>query len=202
MNKTPKIRVSHARSGVNLYLPRVAAEPLLRAHYGATVEKREEGGFVVTVVPNGGTKKLSSHTNPSLPYRLMFAELRADGVAMDEFPLFGVTEVNWTHLHNMPGGTGLTFLLPEVEKLDAPRITAPRTVRGNGPLRPPVEDRPETPHAALGRVLKEFNALVQANDFSDVTLNVHVDNQVHVIQHLTQLGVKLTGKVTRTEELG
>lgn len=204
-NFIPKVRVSRSKSGFNVYVPTAAVEPLKGHRVGCEIRKRQEGGYVVTLIPQCGVNRFTEHGNPSIPYRISFRDLIATGIPLAEMPNFGTFDVEWNHATNLRAGngssvTGLSFHLPEVEKLPAPMKMKVRTPKGNGKLAVPLDKQPETPHAALGRVMREFNDLCDAHDFSDtcVTLNCNGEEfRVTVAK-----GTRLAGKRTRVEDLG
>jgi hypothetical protein len=208
----PKIRCSNARSGFNLYLPEAAVGPLAKTSYSVEVRKEpDDSGFMVRLRPNEGNSRLTVHGNADLPYRLSVRELRGSGLSINDLDLFGVVEVAWQHVTN--GDVALQFYLPRLSELPAPlklrrrthsRYTGRQLAHGL-----PAPEATETPHAHLGRLLREVNALLASGTVDDVEIRMETldgdaasEGQIAVAIGKKASLTQIKGRVVREEILG
>lgn len=208
MDKTPTIKVSHSRSGFNIYLPDVAVAPLTKTTLSVEVTGDAEGGYGITLRPGEGVNRFTSHMDPLRPHRLTVRELRKTGVKLKEVELFGITEVDWTHVTNSGPHTLIRFHTPPVSRMSAPTMKRKKKNIGAGGrqlnlgFQAPVN---ETPHSKLGRLLKDINTLLSSGEVDDVEIQFQAlsenDGDVLAVAQKGSLA-QIKGRIVREEFLG
>lgn len=215
---TNSIRVSHSVASLNLYMPRHIAKMLKPVRYGARVVAVERNGkpdgFHLFLEEDTGNHSINETGRTDAEYTHRLSLLPSSVRDIDKLPKFGVFEVTHvdygllqgtTVVNGSKGREGIFLKIPEMDYLPAPMRRQKRSHIGDGSGRQLsmklVDKAPETPHAHLGRLLRETNALLASGALDDVELHVKVEGQpIMVISDLVEC--KIVGKVIKTEYLG
>lgn len=208
VDKTTTIRCSRSRSGINIYLPKIAVDPLTATVMSVEVIGSAEAGYQVRIRPGEGVNRFSGHSDAVRPYRLTVHDLRKTGLKFKDVELFGVTEVHWTHVTNTGPHTEIQFDLPPVGQLKAPTMKKRKRNVGAGGrqltigLQATVD---ETPHSKLGRLLRDLNALLASGHVDDVEIRFEAlsedEGDVLAIAQKASLA-QVKGRIVREEFLG
>lgn len=208
MKKQSVLRVSNSASGMNIYMTKELASSLPVAPYAVEIVRDGDAGpLTVRLFPHEGSNRISSVSRSGLDYqyRLTVSELRLTGLKRSEVPLFGVYEAEWMHLTN--SRACLCFKIPPQEQLPAPQKRRVRSSAGESGRQLHLELRgaaEETPHARLGRVLRELNQILASGTVDDVVLTASRLGNGDISRH--QLGtpseLEIKGRVVREEIIG
>jgi hypothetical protein len=205
VTKQTSIRVSHSRSGLNLYLPAEAVASVPATRYAVELSSfSEEGDFLIKLYPYEGKNRFSSHADPERQHRLTVRELRKTGLSLRSIDEFGIIDVKWSILTNTPGtgGPALSAILPASKDWPAPRRPRPRTRVGDRQLKLKLggKAQQETPHQRLGRVLRELNELLSSGAVDDVAFRLVGNTDVNDYPAGVVAGIK--GRLVKEETFG
>lgn len=208
MNKPTPIRVSHSRSGFNIYMPLEATSQMPAARYSVEVRGgTPDGSLLIRLFPHEGKNRMSQHADPERPWRLTVRELRGTGTALFNIDQFGIMDVSWAILTNTkPGDAVLEAYVPRSSDWPAPRNQRPRTKPSGRQLKLKLEGKAptETHHARLGRVLRELNDLLNSGEVDDVSFRVAMrhDERPEVTDYRPGVVGSVTARLVKEETFG
>ena len=199
MNKPITARISRSKTGLNFYfspelLTAVGAQRTDRV--SARVKGSAESGYAIELIFGSGTRhmtKIPSSEDGSLRIQLLELSPGKDMLYLHQMESFGMTTCAAQDISTQR----VTFAVPPVSELNAPRSRKPKVAKLPAAQAAPAD----TPHSRLSFLLKELNILFASGEVDDVDLEITEPATNPASPHPTQV-IKIGGKMSQVEIKG